>query len=185
MYTCIDICIYLCPSNLQDLVVEGSQLRFSVLCIRMNVVISIHIYIHSHILDPVWVATVSRIDKITGMFCRISSLLEGSFAKETYNLIDPTTRSHPIVADCKLRYPGICVCINICIYVSMYLSTCIESYIRRGQSFVYVYMYVCIYLFTYTRPCSRRGQTTLPSHMRIYKCIHVCMYMSVHIHRIL
>jgi len=42
------------------------------------------------------VATVSRIDKIIGLFCRILSLLEGSFAKETYNLIDPTNQSHPI-----------------------------------------------------------------------------------------
>jgi len=31
------------------------------------------------------VATISRLLKITGLFCRISSLLEGSFAKETYN----------------------------------------------------------------------------------------------------
>jgi len=44
------------------------------------------------------VATVSRIDKITGLFCRISSLLKGSFAKETYNFIDPTNQSHPIAA---------------------------------------------------------------------------------------
>jgi len=42
------------------------------------------------------VARVSRIDKIIGIFCRISSLLWGSFAKETYNFIDPTNRSHPI-----------------------------------------------------------------------------------------
>jgi len=42
------------------------------------------------------VATVCRIDKVTGLFCRISSLLQGSFAKETYDLIDPTNQSHPI-----------------------------------------------------------------------------------------
>ena len=42
------------------------------------------------------VATVSRIDKIIGLFCRISSLLSGSFAKETYNFIDPNIKSHPI-----------------------------------------------------------------------------------------
>ena len=41
------------------------------------------------------VATVSRIDKIIGRFCRILSLLFGSFAKETYNFIDPTNQSHP------------------------------------------------------------------------------------------
>ena len=43
------------------------------------------------------VATISRIDKITGLFCRISSLLQGSFAKETYHFIDSTTCSHPII----------------------------------------------------------------------------------------
>jgi len=43
------------------------------------------------------VATVSRIDKITGFFCRILSLLYGSFAKETYNLIDFANRSHPMI----------------------------------------------------------------------------------------
>jgi len=42
------------------------------------------------------VATISRIDEIVGLFCRILSLLKGSFAKETYNLIDPTNQSHPI-----------------------------------------------------------------------------------------
>jgi len=42
------------------------------------------------------VATVSRIDTIIGLLCRISSLLLGTFAKETYNFIDPTRRSHPI-----------------------------------------------------------------------------------------
>jgi len=30
-----------------------------------------------------------------GLFCRISSLLQGSFAKETYNLKERTNRSHP------------------------------------------------------------------------------------------
>ena len=44
------------------------------------------------------VATVSRIDKIIGFFCRISSLLEVSFAKETYDFIDATNCSHPISA---------------------------------------------------------------------------------------
>jgi len=42
------------------------------------------------------VATISRLLKIIGLFCRIWSLLQGSFAKETYNLKEPTKRSHPI-----------------------------------------------------------------------------------------
>jgi len=43
------------------------------------------------------VATISRLLKIIGLFCRISSLLQGSFTKETYNFKEPTNRSHPIV----------------------------------------------------------------------------------------
>jgi len=42
------------------------------------------------------VATISRLLKIIGLFCRIQFLLYGSFAKETYNFEDPTNRSHPI-----------------------------------------------------------------------------------------
>jgi len=42
------------------------------------------------------VATISRIDKITGLFCRLASLLWGSFAKETCKFIDPTNISHHI-----------------------------------------------------------------------------------------
>ena len=41
-------------------------------------------------------ATISRLLKITGLFCRIPSLLYVSFAKETYDFKEPTNRSHPI-----------------------------------------------------------------------------------------
>jgi len=43
------------------------------------------------------VATVSSIDQIVGLFHRIASHLQASFAKEKYNFIDPTNCSHPIV----------------------------------------------------------------------------------------
>jgi len=43
-------------------------------------------------------ATVSRLLKMIGLFCRISSLLWGSLAKETYHFKEPTNRSHPICA---------------------------------------------------------------------------------------
>ena len=36
------------------------------------------------------VVTVSRIKKNISLFCRIASLIQGSFAKETCNFIDPT-----------------------------------------------------------------------------------------------
>jgi len=47
-------------------------------------------------------ATISRLFKIIGLFCRISSLLYGSFAKQTCDFKEPTNRSHPIVL---LRLP--------------------------------------------------------------------------------
>ena len=42
------------------------------------------------------VATISRRLKIIRLFCRIWSLLLGSFATETYNFHEPTHCSHPI-----------------------------------------------------------------------------------------
>jgi len=42
------------------------------------------------------VATISRLLKIIGLFYRIQSLLQGSFAKEVYNFKEPTNRSHPM-----------------------------------------------------------------------------------------
>ena len=41
------------------------------------------------------VATTSRLLSMIGIFCRISSLYLGSFAKETYNFKEPTNHSHP------------------------------------------------------------------------------------------
>jgi len=53
-----------------------------------------HILVYA--LNTFGVATISRLLKIIGLLCRISSLLKGSFAKETYNFKEPTNRSHPI-----------------------------------------------------------------------------------------
>jgi len=42
------------------------------------------------------VATISRLLEIIRLFCRIPSLVCGSFAKETYDFKEPPNRSHPI-----------------------------------------------------------------------------------------
>ena len=42
------------------------------------------------------VASVSRIDKMIGLFCKRALQKRRYSAKETYNLIDPTDCSHPI-----------------------------------------------------------------------------------------
>ena len=41
------------------------------------------------------VASISRIDKILGLFCKRARLKRRYSAKETYNFIDPNDRSHP------------------------------------------------------------------------------------------
>jgi len=47
-------------------------------------------------LHAISVATISRLFEMIGLFCRISPLFQGSFAKETYNFKEPTNHSHPI-----------------------------------------------------------------------------------------
>ena len=54
---------------------------------------------HTH--ESCGVATISRLLKTIRLFCRISSLLQGSVAKETYNFKEPTNRSHPIACTGK------------------------------------------------------------------------------------
>jgi len=43
------------------------------------------------------VATTSRLLEIMGLFCRILSLLQGFFAQETYHFKESTNRSNPIL----------------------------------------------------------------------------------------
>jgi len=54
------------------------------------------VYWYTLTRNGLWVVLVGRIDKIIGLFCRISALWLGSFAKKTYKFIDPTNQSHPI-----------------------------------------------------------------------------------------
>jgi len=68
---------------------EGSKRRLRKRERERATTTNIHYYIYG-------VATISRLLKITGLFCRILSLLWGSFAKETYNFKEPTRHSHPI-----------------------------------------------------------------------------------------
>ena len=73
-------------------------------------------------------ATVSRIDKITGLFCRILSLLQSSFAKETCNFIDPTNQSYPIVQSSALHVWTLLPLVHleftaVCVSPALYLET--------------------------------------------------------------
>ena len=51
-----------------------------------------------HIVYIYGTATVSRIDKILGLFCKRTLLKRQYSAKETYDFIEFTNRSHPITS---------------------------------------------------------------------------------------
>ena len=93
------------------------------------------------------VTTVSRIDKIIGLFCRISSLLQGFFAEETYNFIDPTDRSHPIFSQIiaqTSKYPDSksqCthICVNKCTHIRVHsnFESCLPLFKIATHTYVY------------------------------------------------
>jgi len=110
-----------------------------------------------YVSDPYGVATVSRIDKIIGFFCRIASLLLVSFAKETYNFIDPTNCSHPI--SILTRGSG---------YIYVALLHRHVSRLHIHVSFLHTYT-CCICIYT----CLIRIYTCL---FCIYKCLICSIY---------
>ena len=81
--------------------------------------------------------------KIIGLFCRISSLLYGSFAKETYNFIDPTKRSHPMyvsgLQNCNTKIP-------IPILISIYIYNTFELQYQYTHTYTCIYMYIYVYM---------------------------------------
>ena len=81
------------------------------ICIYKYIYICLYTYVsnvntHSNISQILYgVAMSSRLLKIVGLFGRISSLLYGSVAKETYNFKEPINRSHPI-PEIQILYPS-------------------------------------------------------------------------------
>jgi len=69
-------------------------------------------YVMYHFFQYYEIATISRLLKIIGLFCRIKSLLQGAFAKETYNFKEPTNRSHPIPTTTSHPHPRATVAIS-------------------------------------------------------------------------
>jgi len=93
------------------------------------------------------VATISRLLKIIGLFGRISFLLYGSFAKETYHLKEPTNRSHPILVIWVAiwgGHPRLWVG-GARVYIYTYLYTCIYIYL---YTYIWVYIYIRIYTYS-------------------------------------
>ena len=102
------------------------------------------------------VATISRLLKIIRLFCRIPSLLQGSFAKETYNFKEPTNRSHPIGSfENKTGHLMEFTCLS-----SESFHECVVLYsgflmqLENGQSILIIttdaYAYVCAHAHVHT-----------------------------------
>jgi len=87
---------------------------YAYICIYTYTYMYAYIYVCIHICYGV--ATISRLLKIIGLFCRILSLVYGSFAKETYNFKEPTNRSHPIYT-----YMHVCIYVYTRIYVNVHI----------------------------------------------------------------
>jgi len=137
------------------------------------------------------VASISRLLKIIFLFCRIQSLLFGSFALETYTFQEPTNRGHPIPIEwCWIVQMSIlCTCIYIassqidtamkahydtavlmkkCMYI--YVNTYIYVFIH-----MHIHMLLCVYVYIYVYICV--GVCTC-----IYACVYVYIYIHTHTH---
>ena len=108
-------------------------------------------YTHTYtvlILTHYGVATMSRLLKVIGLFCRISSLLQGCFAKETYNFKAPTHRDHPIWRRACIQLGSTYIYVyieNVNIYVYIHTHIHIESYYDVTHL-----LNMEVHIFTYT-----------------------------------
>ena len=136
------------------------------------------------------VATISRLLKIKGLFCRISSVLWGSFAKETCDFKEPTDRSHHIVnwyIICVNKKSGEHSPLLLCLAStcsSWHTNLCMlfvphKAFTKYPKNETHMYMCVC---YSFLTEClqNRQKQHTYVCHMLL--CIlwvYVIRIMSV------
>ena len=141
--------MYLCTS------MSGGSCVYVVVRVHMYMYVYIIIYMPNLLCTCVrrcaWsylygVATVSRIDKITGLFCSILSLLSILLTKATpYVFVCGYIYMPNLICTCAHRgacsyiYVYICLCICICICICMYM-----------YEYVSICMYINIYIYMYT-----------------------------------
>jgi len=100
-----------------------------------------------------YVAYVLNVISFIGLFCRMSSLLWGSFAKETGNFKEPTNRSHPICAT-RLAYVRhtlhmCCICVHMfCILVHVFCILVRRFCILVHMFWILVHMFcILVHMF--------------------------------------
>ena len=99
-----------------------------------------------------WLRSVGSI-KLIGIFCRIASLLQVSFAKETYNFIDPTKCRHPIYERGQIY--------------ARFLSQVFRGGVRIYSGYDYSNIYTDAYMFAYV-------------HTHAYTYVDVYIYTHKH-----
>jgi len=117
---------------------------------RMHMCDTKHSYVWYTMHSYVWygVATISKLLKIIGLFCRISSLLWGSFAKETYNCKEPTNRRYPIwrIHMCGMTHSFgkalVCAC-ESCVRHVVCMCRILSCRVRMCEHMIWYFIRVC------------------------------------------
>jgi len=139
--------------------------------------------------------------KSTGLFCRISCLLEGSFAKETHNFKEPTNPSHPIyvcmclhtyiiyVAGCYsvLQCVAVCCSVLVCMCLHthiIYVAGCYS--VLQGVAVCCsvlqcVAVCLCVCVFTLTSSTSMRDLKSNSGATHTGAKYGTCMYTHIYI----
>jgi len=119
-------------------------------CVYMYIYIAILVYVFI-VIYTYGMATISRLLKITGLFCKRALYKRRYSAQETYNFKESTNRSHPIAT---LVYT----------YIYSYVCVSIHDINKCMYARAYIYMYIYIYMHIHLYMCTH-----------IYTCI--CMYI--------
>ena len=119
------------------------------------------------------VATLTKIDKIIGLFCRMLSLLQGSFAKETYNWIERmwyayTTRTHAHPSNIWGGVSFECIYTHTHTYITTYIHTHTHTQVR-----------VCVWVRECACVCMR-ASVLVRVRVCVFPCACACMCMRVH-----
>jgi len=112
-------------------------------------------------IDPVQV--LDRIDYIIGLFCKWALLKRLYSAEETYNLIDPTNRSHPIM----------CACVCACLYDG-------EREWNRERIFFSGSIFP-LFFWLMRKVCQLESAHTRLASINVCVCDHVCVRLCVFI----
>jgi len=129
-------CVAVCCSVLQCVAVCCSVSQcVAVCCSVLQCIAVIHIWSLFCILTY-GVATISRLLKIIGLFCKRAQWKRLYSAKETNTFKEPTNRSHPICIHSTVLRVAVCCSGNVDIvrwvspiYICMYTYICIHIYI--------------------------------------------------------